>query len=121
MTPMAIATEGLEAWEKGDFETLERLLDPAIEWRWFEPGEWDCYSRDDVMRTLRERYDQGFAASELEFLDAGEDSVIVVAHPAAIGGEGWPEQAATVITFHQGKVVTMQDHRTKEEAVAAVR
>jgi len=32
------------------------------------------------MRTLRERYYQGYAASDLEFLDAGEDSVIVVAH-----------------------------------------
>jgi hypothetical protein len=79
------------------------MLDPDIQWHWFEPGKWDCRGREDVMRTLRERYDQGFAASELEFLDAGEDSVTVVAHPAAIGGEGWPEEAATVITFRGGK------------------
>jgi len=46
--------------------------------------------------------------------------VIVVAHPAATGGERWPEEAATVITFHQGKVTDMQDHRTKEDALAAV-
>ena len=118
---MALAREGFGAWQRGDFATLEAMLDPDVQWRWFEPREWDCYSRDDVMRRLRERYDQGFAASELEFLDAREDSVIVVAHPAAVGGEGWPEEAATVITFHQGKVTTMQDHRTKEEAVAAVR
>jgi hypothetical protein len=72
------------------------------------------------MRTLREHYDQGFAPSELEFLDAGEYSVTVVAHPTAIGGEGWPEEAATVITFRGGKMTTMQDHRTKEEALAAV-
>jgi len=118
---MALAREGFGAWQRGDFATLEAMLDPDVQWHWFEPGEWDCHSRDDVMRTLRERFEQGFAASELEFLDAGEDSVIVVAHPAAVGGEGWPEEAATVITFHQGKVTTMQDHRTKEEALAAVR
>ncbi len=35
---MAVATEGLEAWRKGDFETLERILDPDVEWRWFEPA-----------------------------------------------------------------------------------
>ena len=49
------------------------------------------------------------------------EAVVVVAHPAAVGGERWPEEAATVITFRQGKVRTMQDHRTKEEALAAVR
>jgi hypothetical protein len=66
---MAGGTEGLEAWRSGDFETLERILDPDLEWRWFEPGEWDCRNREDVMRTLRERYDQGFAKGRLEFKD----------------------------------------------------
>jgi hypothetical protein len=56
-----IAREGLEAWRAGDFEKVERILDPDVEWRWFEPGEWDCHGREDVMRTLRERYEQGFA------------------------------------------------------------
>ena len=118
---MALAREGFGAWQRGDFATLEAMLDPDVQWHWFEPGEWDCQSRGDVMRTLRERYEQGFAAGELQFLDGGEDTVIVVAHPAAVGGEGWPEEAATVITFRQGKVTTMQDHRTREEALAAVR
>jgi ketosteroid isomerase-like protein len=118
---MSLAREGFGAWQRGDFATLEAMLDPRVQWRWFEPGEWNCNSRDDVMRTLRERYEQGFAASELEFLDAGEDSVIVVAHPAAVGGEGWPEETATVITFRHGKVTTMQDHRTSADALEAVR
>ena len=118
---MALVREGFGAWQRGDFAAIEAMLDPTVRWRWFEPGAWDCHSRDDVMRTLRERYEQGFAASELEFLDGAEDSVIVVAHPAAVGGEGWPEEAATVITFRQGKVTTMQDHRSKGDALAAVR
>jgi hypothetical protein len=46
--------------------------------------------------------------------------VIVVAHPAAVWGAGWPEEAATVITFDRGKVTNMQDYRTKGEALAAV-
>jgi len=57
---------------------LERILDPDVEWHWFEPGEWDCRNREDVMRTLRERYEQGFAKGRLEFKDGGENAIIVV-------------------------------------------
>ena len=73
------------------------------------------------MNVVRERYEQGFAIGELEFVDGGPDSVIVVAHPAAVGGEGWPEEAATVLTFHHGRVTDMQDYRTKDEALASLR
>lgn len=118
---MARAQEGFSAWRRGDFATLEAILDPDVEWRWFEPGEWDCKSRGDVMRTLRDRYAQGFARGELEFVDGGNDVVIVVAHPAAMGGEGWPDETATLITFREGRVTTMQDYRSKAEALAAGR
>ena len=117
---MAVASEGLDAWRRGDFETLERMLDPAVEWRWFEPGDWDCRSRDDVMRTLRERYEQGFAKGELEFREGGEDAVIVVSHPSKVGGAEWPDETATVMRFREGKIVSMQDYRTEAEALAAL-
>ena len=118
--PTEIAREGLEAWRKGDFETIEEILDPNVEWRWFEPGQWDCQGRDDVIRTLRERYDQGFARGELEFRDGGEQAVIVVSHPSEIGGPDWPSETATVMQFRNERVVSMQDYRTEAEAVAAV-
>jgi ketosteroid isomerase-like protein len=117
---MNLARDGFGAWRRGDFGAIEAMLDPEVQWRWFEPGEWDCHSREDVMRTLRERFEEGLAASELDFLDGGDNLVIVVAHPAAVGGEGWPEETATVITFRQGKVTSMTDYPTKEEALAAV-
>ncbi len=116
---MKTARQGFEAWQRGDFETIEAMLDPDVRWRWFEPGDWDCRSRQDVMRTLRERYAQGFGRSELEFVQAGDDAVIVVAYPLAVAGD-WPEEAATIITFREGKVVDMQDYRTRDEALAAV-
>jgi ketosteroid isomerase-like protein len=112
---------GFDAWREGDFATIEALLHPAVQWRSFEPGDWDCRSREDVMDVVRERYEQGFASGELEFVDGGSDSVIVVAHPAAVGGEGWPEETATVLTFRHGKVTDMQDYRTKDDALATVR
>ena len=118
---MELTRRGFVAWQQGDFATIEALLDPAVQWRWFEPGDWDCRSREDVMDVVRERYEQGFASGELEFVDGGSDSVIVVAHPAAVGGEGWPEETATVLTFRQGKVTDMQDYRTRDDALATVR
>ena len=119
-TPVELAQEGLEAWRRGDFEKIEKVLDPTVEWRWFEPGEWDCHNRDDVMRTLRQRYEQGFARGRIEFVDAGEDAVIVVSHPREIGGPEWPEETATVLTFRGDLVVSMQDYRTEADARASI-
>jgi ketosteroid isomerase-like protein len=114
------ARRGFNAWQEGDFETIEAMFDPAVSWHWFEPGGWDCNSRKDVMRTLRHRHHEGFARGELEFIDAGPDTVIVVSHPRDIGGPEWPAETATVIRFHDGKVVSMQDYRTRDEAVASL-
>ena len=115
-----IARQGLEAWRKGDFEAVENILDPEVEWRWFKAGEWDCHGRDEVMETLRERHAQGFAAGDLEFRDGGEQSVIVVSHPSEIGGPDWPSETATVLQFRGDRVVSMQDYETEAEALNAV-
>jgi len=117
---VAIATEGLAAWRRGDFAMLATILDPKVEWTDFEPGEADCHGRDDVMRVLRERYEQGFARGELDLSDAGADTVIAVSHPSAIGGPEWPGETATVMLFRGGVVVSMQDYLSKAEALAAV-
>jgi ketosteroid isomerase-like protein len=111
--PAVIAREGLEAWRKGDFETIEEILDPNVEWRATEPGEWDCHGRDDVMQTLRERYEQGFAKGDLKLLEGG-------AHAVEVGGPDWPSETATVMEFRNERVVSMQDYRTEAEALAAV-
>jgi ketosteroid isomerase-like protein len=110
---------GWRRGRRGDFETIERLLDPDVEWRWFEPGDWDCHTREDVMQTLRQRFEQGFAKGDMTFRSAGEDAVIVVTHPSEIGGPEWPDETATVMTFRNERVVSMQDYRTEAEALAA--
>jgi ketosteroid isomerase-like protein len=114
------ARQGFSAWQDGDFDTIEAMLDPAVRWLSFEPGDWDCNSRDDVMRTLRQRHQEGFARSSLDFVDAGLDAVIVVAHPREIGGAEWPDETATLIRFRDGKVISMQDYRTGDDAVASL-
>jgi ketosteroid isomerase-like protein len=118
--PADIAREGLAAWRKGDFMTVEGILDPNVEWHATEPGEWDCHGRDEVMETLRERYEQGFAKGDMQFRKGAENAVIVVAHPSEIGGSDWPSEVATVMQFQNERVVSMQDYRTEAEAVAAI-
>ena len=116
----ALAEDGFDAWRRGDFDALEEMFAPDVEWRWFEPGDWDCHSRKDVMRTLRQRHAAGFGEGRLTFHDVGPDVVIVTAHPREIGGPEWPAETSTVIRFRAGKVVSMQDYRTEAEARAAV-
>jgi hypothetical protein len=118
--PAAIAREGLAAWRKGDFGRVEEILDPNVEWYAIERGELDCHGRDEVMETLHERYEQGFAKGDLQFREGGEYAVIVVAHPSEIGGSDWPPEVATVMQFQSERVVSMQDYRTEAEALAAV-
>jgi ketosteroid isomerase-like protein len=112
----ALAREGLQAWRRGDFETLEQLFDRDVTWGWLEPGEWDCKNRADVMRTLRERHEQGFARGEVEFREAGEDAIIVVTHPRELGGPEWPAETATLMSFRDGRVVSMRDYKTELDA-----
>src|ERR687884_198680 len=118
---LTLAEQGFEAWRRGDFDALEQMFAPEVEWGWFEPGEWDCHSRREVMRTLRQRHAAGFAEGRLRFHAAGPDVVVVTAHPAEIGGPEWPEETSTVIRFRDGKVVSMQDYRTEAAALAAAR
>src|ERR687884_1263060 len=83
---LTLAEQGFEAWRRGDFDALEQMFAPDVEWRWFEPGDWDCHSRKDVMRTLRQRHAAGFAEGRLKFHEAGPDVVVVTAYPSVIGG-----------------------------------
>jgi ketosteroid isomerase-like protein len=118
--PSDIARKGLEAWRRGEFETIEQLLDPQVEWHGFKPGEGDCRDRADVMRTLQERHEQGFAAGDVELRDAG-DTVIVVSRLSEIGGPEWPAETAMVMTFRGDHIVSMQDYRSEADARATLR
>ena len=76
---LEVARKGFEAWRRGDFDALQAIFAPDVEWHWFEPGEWDCHDAADVMARLRERHAEGFAQGRLEllhvksFLNLGRD------------------------------------------------
>src|SRR5918911_2058565 len=94
---LRLAEQGFESWRRGDFDALEQMFAPDVEGRWFEPGEWDCHSRREVMRTLRQRHAAGFAEGRLKFYEAGPDVVVVTAYPSEIRGARWAGGKATLI------------------------
>jgi hypothetical protein len=116
MSDLELARHGLAAWKRGDFEALEDLLAPEATWRAIEPGEGDCESRDDILHTLKERYEQGFTTGPIELFEGELGTVILLSHPAEVGGPEWPEETAIAIMFHDGKVVAMQDYATLADA-----
>jgi ketosteroid isomerase-like protein len=114
------ARAGVEVWMRGDVSALAPLLDPEVELLWWEPGDWDCHGRDEVLSLLRERADAG-PASAVELIDAGPE-VLVVSRTATV--EDGPEagfKPATVVSFRDGRVVSLRQYRSQDEALAAAR
>jgi hypothetical protein len=50
----------------------------------------------------------------------GTAKVILVSHPAEMGGPEWLEETAIVVTFRDGRVVAMQDCSTLADARRAL-
>jgi ketosteroid isomerase-like protein len=118
---MAQARAGLEAWQLGDVSALEPLLDPQVALRWWEQGEWDCHGRDAILACLRERAANGAAGGEFELVEAGEDRLVVSRTRTVQDGPAAGLRPATVIDFRAGKVVSMQQFRSRDDALAAAR
>ena len=54
-----LVRSSFDAFMRGDWEALARVMDPEVEWLWYEPGDWDCHDRKDVLATLFERQREG--------------------------------------------------------------
>jgi hypothetical protein len=114
---MEKARAGLRGWQDGDLTALEELLDPHVELLWWEPGEWDCHSRDDVLRLLAQRQREGVNRAEVELIDAGEDVLVSVSH--TVDRPDWPDEPATVIRLRDGKAIEMRQFKSREDALTA--
>ena len=115
------ARTGLEAWLRGDLDALAPLLDPEVELFWWEPGEWDCHARDDLLSLLRRRKSEGAGADEVELIDAGGGAIVASRGAASPDGPDAGLRPATLITFRDGKAIQMRQFRQREEALAAAR
>jgi ketosteroid isomerase-like protein len=113
------ARSGLEAWQKGNVDALEPLLDPEVEQTWWEPGEWDCHGREAVLALLHERKAEGKGRAEVELINAGEDAIIATQATTVPDGPAAGLRPATLITFRDGRVIAMRQFRDRGEALVA--
>jgi hypothetical protein len=54
-----LVRSSFDAFLRGDWDALNEVLDPGVEWLWYEPGDWDCHDRKKVLATLFERQREG--------------------------------------------------------------
>jgi ketosteroid isomerase-like protein len=117
---LARARDALAAWQAGDLSALEPLLAPDAELLWWEPGDWDCHGRETVLDTLRDRARRGAGKARVDLIEAG-DSLVVARRGMVRQGPEAGTRPATLVTFSKGRVVSMRQFRSREEALAAVR
>lgn len=123
-----LAREGYEALMRGEVEVVEQLMVPDLTWHWWEHGPWDCHSRDEALAVIRERMGQRAIGELREVIEVDRNRVLVVmkmppgseSRPNDLVLARGPDETATVVTFRGGKVVAMQAHRSKDEALKAL-
>jgi ketosteroid isomerase-like protein len=123
-----LAREGYEALMRGELEAIEDLMAPDLTWHWWKRGPWDCHSRAEALEVIRERLAQNAIGELREVTDLGEDRVLVVmglradseVSAADLGLPEGRDENANVVTFRDGRVVAMQDYRSRAEAMQAM-
>lgn len=97
------------AFLRGDLDALREAMDPEAQWLWYEPGPWDCHGREAVLDRLGQRVGA----------ITGLDGVVAGGELVALEASG-PELAAhLVITLRDGRIVRLEDHRSRADALVA--
>ena len=123
-----VVQAGFEAWGRGEMEAMLELIDPGIEWT-VRPDLPDAgiYRGHEELAKLFARFEEVLEdqwVEPQEFIDGGEDCVIVPLHWGGRGklsgvevserqGETW------VFTVQGGRVTRVTEFRRKAEALAA--
>src|SRR4051812_22677739 len=80
------------------------------------PG--DCHDPDTILAALRERHHEGVVTALNDVIEGGEKVFVEITGPTL---EAWdlPDgQACMVVTVRNGRIVRMQDHRSRADALA---
>ncbi len=108
----------LSAIREDDRETLWAMLDPDVTWQGLR-DEWVCHGPDEVIELLQEGLELRRDVTALEFIRAGDRVVMGVRGPAIdeVGGEPLDGQIFNVFTLRSGRIVRIEDHRLRAEAL----
>jgi ketosteroid isomerase-like protein len=113
--PMGQARRGLAAWYRGDVTALADLFDPDVELLWWTPGYWDCHGKDAVLPLLAERVRQGKPA-EVEVTEVNDMTLLVERRDIVLDGPEAGFRPATLVRLGKGRVVRMQQYRSRDDA-----
>ena len=109
--------DGFEAFLRGDFDALRSLLAPDAQWLYWEPIPGDCDDPEKIIATLRARHDEGVVGGVESIVGGGEKLLVEITGPR-LDEWGLPDgRSAMVVTMRDGRIVRMQDHRTRAEAL----
>src|SRR3954452_14574026 len=98
---MAIGNDELvrssfDAFLRGDWDALAQVMDPGVEWLWYEPGDRDCHDREKVLATLLDRQREGVVTA-LDNVVAVDDRVFVEVSGPRLVGRGLPGGQACMV------------------------
>jgi ketosteroid isomerase-like protein/ankyrin repeat protein len=113
-----LVRSSFDAFLRGDWNALAEVMDPAAEWLWYEPDDWDCHDRRKVLATLFERQRQGVVTG-LNAVVAVDERVFVEMTGPRLEEWGLPGgEACMVVTVRDGRIVRMQDYPNRAAALA---
>src|SRR4051794_36438081 len=89
---------------------------PDLVWSGPSPGPGDCLNRREAIAMIEQRRSQDAIGELKELVPIDEDRVIVVLDAAGSAGL---DEAANLVTFRDGRVVSMRGYSTRDAALAA--
>jgi ketosteroid isomerase-like protein len=125
---LGVVRDAYDAFARGDMEALTgRHLDPEIEWRTTTdvPFQGTYRGMDEFLRGMgewTEAFDEMTTQVE-ELIDAGDRAVVLHRMRGRGRDSGVEVDLALwqVVSVRDGRVVTMHDYPSREEALAAAR
>ena len=116
-TPTDLVRDALAAIMNDDLPRLAELLDPHVEWVWFEAGGTDCRGREAVLAAFHERLREDALGHVRELTQVGDEVLVSVA-PSASAAVWGAEALWTRVVFDAGRAVRLVSYDTRERALA---
>jgi ketosteroid isomerase-like protein len=112
-----LVRDALAAILGDDLPRVSELLDPHVEWVWFEPGGTDCRGRQAVVDALRDRLDDDALGRVRELSQLGDD-VLVSVEPSASAAVWGADALWTRVSVKDGRAVRLVSYDSRERALA---
>ena len=126
-----VVRNAYEALRRGDLEAVAALIDPEIYWQGAgqapegqDERDWDCRDRDEALEVLRWRLECGEIGKIEEMVSVGDAVLLCSSLPAGmeVTADGQtPARIFQVVKVRDGKIVRVEDHLTRDDALAATR